>query len=111
MCLPPLRSEPGERERIRSDFARQAGPRTRSSFSERELSPLEKGVDLFLACARRVAEMAPAEEVSLCLVRGGDGHGLDAKYALYLEDQVQRSGLNGVAAILKAVSDMEGCLS
>ena len=42
------------------------------------------------------------------MVRGGDGTGLDLKYSLYLTDQIQRSGLNGVAVILKAVSDMEG---
>ena len=107
MCLPPLKSEPGERERIRSDLRPAGWPADTVVILGAGAVTFRKGVDLFLACAKRVAEMAPAKKFRFVWFGEGMDTGLDAKYALYLEDQVQRSGLNGVAAILKAVSDME----
>ena len=106
-CLPALRSEPGERERIRSDLRPAGWPADTIVILGAGTVTFRKGVDLFLACAKRVAEMAPAKKFRFVWFGEGMDTGLDEKYALYLEDQVQRSGLNGVATILKAVSDIE----
>ena len=65
-------------------------------------------MDLFIACAKRVAEMAPAKKFRFVWIGEGMDTGPDEKYSLYLADQIQRSGLNGVAIIMKAVSDIEG---
>ena len=107
MCLPSLRSEPGERERIRSDLRPAGWPADTVVILGAGTVTFRKGVDLFLACAKRVAEMAPAKKFRFVWFGEGMDTGLDEKYPLYLEDQVQRSGLNGVATILKAVSDIE----
>ena len=75
MCLPPLRSEPGERERIRSDLRPAGWPRDTVVILGAGPVTFRKGVDLFIACARRVAEMAPTEEISLRMDRRGIGEG------------------------------------
>ncbi len=52
--------------------------------------------------------MAPKKKFRFVWIGEGLDKEPDAKYSLYLADQIQRSGLNDVAIILKAVSDMEG---
>ena len=108
MCLPPMRAEPRERERIRSELRPPGWPEDTVVILGAGTVTFRKGVDLFVACAKRVAEMAPAKKFRFAWFGEGMDTGLDAKYSLYLTDQIQRSGLNGVAVILKAVSDMEG---
>lgn len=108
MCLPPLKPEPRERERIRFDLRPAGWPADTVIVLGAGTVTFRKGVDLFIACAKRVAEMAPAKKFRFAWFGEGMDSGLDAKYSLYLADQIQRSGLNEVAVILKAASDMEG---
>jgi glycosyltransferase involved in cell wall biosynthesis len=108
MCLPPLRPDPRERARIRSSLRPPGWPGDTVVILGAGTVTFRKGVDLFIACAKRVAEMAPAKKFRFAWFGEGMETGLDAKYSLYLTDQIQRSELNEVAVILKAVSDMEG---
>ena len=57
---------------------------------------LRTGVDIFIACAKRVAEMAPKREFRFVWMAEGLDRELDAKYSFYVADQIQRSQLNGV---------------
>ena len=108
ICFPPSRPEPGERERIHFDLRPAGWPAGTVVILGAGAVTLRKGVDLFIACARRVAEMAPKTKFRFVWIGEGLEREPDAKYSLYLADQIQRSGLNGIAVILKAVPDMEG---
>ena len=66
MCLPPLRPRPAERARIRSSLRPAGWPADTVVILGAGTVTFRKGVDLFIACAKRVAEMAPSEEISLC---------------------------------------------
>ena len=108
MCLPPLRSEPGERERIRSDLRPAGWPRDTVVILGVGPVAFGEGVDLFIACARRVAEMAPIKKFRFVWITERSEKAPDEKYRLYLADQIQRCELNEVAAIVKTVSGAGG---
>ena len=69
---------------------------------------LRKGVDLFIACARRVAEMMPKRRFRFVWIGDGFNPEQDVAYSVYLEDQLNRSNLGETFALLEAVSDIEG---
>ena len=68
---------------------------------------LRKGVDLFIACAKRVSEMMPKRRFRFVWIGDGFDPEHDVAYSVYLEDQVNRSNLGETLAILKAVADIE----
>ena len=108
ICIPPSRSEPRERERIRFDLRPAGWPADTVIILGAGAVTLRKGVDLFIACARRVADMAPKTKFRFVWIGEGLDREPDAKYSLYLADQIQRSELSEIAVILKAVPNMEG---
>ncbi len=73
ICIPPSDPQPGERERIRFDLRPAGWPADTVVILGAGAVTFRKGVDLFIACARRVAEMAPRTKISLCLDRRGIG--------------------------------------
>ena len=60
---------------------------------------LRKGVDLFLECARRVSRKK--SRIPIRFVWFGHGYNveLDGDYSVYLQDQIQRSGIEEMCAI------------
>ena len=65
--------EPAERERIRFDLRPAGWPADTVVILGAGAVTLRKGVDLFIACARRVAEMAPKTKFRFVWI----GEGLD----------------------------------
>jgi glycosyltransferase involved in cell wall biosynthesis len=64
------------------------------------------GVDLWIACAKRVAEKRPAAPFRFVWVGGGYDLEEDP-YSMGLADQIQRSGLDRMVAITQDVSELE----
>ena len=108
ICSLPFGLEPRERERIRSDLRPAGWPSDTVVVLGAGAVTFRKGVDLFIACARRVAEMAAKKNFRFVWIGEGLEKEPDSKYSLYLADQIERSGLNDVAIIMKSVSDIEG---
>jgi hypothetical protein len=65
-----------------------------------------EGVDLFIACAKRVAEKAPKRKFRFVWIAKSSEQ--DGDYSLYLADQIQRCELNEVAVMVKTASDAGG---
>ena len=107
ISIPVSSPQPAERERIGFDLRPAGWPADTIIVLGAGAVALRKGVDLFLACARRVAEMAPKKRFRFVWIGEGLDGEPDAKYSLSIADQLQRSQLDGIAAILRAVSDME----
>jgi glycosyltransferase involved in cell wall biosynthesis len=67
---------------------------------------LRKGVDLFLACAARVVGLHPENAFRFVWV----GHGFDPErdmiYSVYLQDQIQRSGLENHVCFTGEMADI-----
>jgi glycosyltransferase involved in cell wall biosynthesis len=68
---------------------------------------IRKGVDLFLACAAAVSALNLKRPVRFIWI--GSGYDLvdDPGYSAYLAEQIARSGLEGIVAIVDAVEDLE----
>lgn len=67
---------------------------------------LRKGVDLFLACAARVVELHPHNTFRFVWVGHGFDPDLDMNYSVYLQDQIQRSGLENHVCFTGEMSDI-----
>jgi|GEM_PF-1091087 len=68
---------------------------------------IRKGVDLFLSCAAAVAAMQPQRPVRFIWIGGGYDPEKDPGYSCYLADQIARSGLEDIVAIIEEVPDLE----
>ena len=106
ICIPPSDPQPVERERIRLDLRPAGWAADTVVILGAGAVTLRTGVDLFIACARKVAEMAPKREFRFVWIAEGLDAETDAKYSLYIEDQIQRSELSDIVVVLRAVSDM-----
>jgi glycosyltransferase involved in cell wall biosynthesis len=65
-----------------------------------------KGVDLFIACAARVAKLAPKRNVRFVWIGRGFDPSQD-KYSRQLKKQIAKNGLSKMVTILDEVSDLE----
>jgi glycosyltransferase involved in cell wall biosynthesis/septal ring factor EnvC (AmiA/AmiB activator) len=68
---------------------------------------IRKGVDLFLSCAAAVAALRPKRVVRFVWIGEGYDPEKDATYSCYLADQIARSGLEEMVAIIDAIADLE----
>ena len=66
-----------------------------------------KGVDLFIACAARVAGDPAGEAVRFVWIGDGYDPEGDRDYSAYLRDQIDRAGLHDRVAILNPSSEIE----
>lgn len=65
-----------------------------------------KGVDLFVACAKKVVEKRPQTPFRFVWI--GNGFDPEAKeYSMFLADQIQRSGLGNIFTFIKEVAEIE----
>ena len=96
-----------EREQIRTSLRPVGWPKDTVVILGAGLVRLRKGVDLFIACARRVAEMTPKRRFRFVWIGDGFNPEQDVAYSVYLEDQLSRSNLGETFAMLEAVSDIE----
>lgn len=67
---------------------------------------LRKGVDLFLACAARVIALRPQNSFRFVWVGGGFDADSDLGYSTYLQEQVDRSGLDDVVCFAGEIVDI-----
>jgi glycosyltransferase involved in cell wall biosynthesis len=68
---------------------------------------IRKGVDLFLSCASAVAALRLQRPVRFIWIGDGYDPESDPTYSSYLAEQIARSGLEGKAAIIDAIADLE----
>lgn len=68
---------------------------------------MRKGVDLFLACAARVARLHPANAFRFIWVGHGYDPEKDTTYSAYLQDQIQRAGLESLVCFAGEVGAIE----
>jgi glycosyltransferase involved in cell wall biosynthesis len=66
-----------------------------------------KGVDLFLSCAAAVRALAPKRPVRFVWIGHGYDPVNDVVYSSYLAEQIARSGLEDMIAMLDEVPDLE----
>jgi glycosyltransferase involved in cell wall biosynthesis len=68
---------------------------------------IRKGVDLFLSCAAAVKQLCPNRPVRFVWI--GDGYDVvsDTAYSVYLNEQIERSGIATDVAIIDAIEDLE----
>lgn len=67
---------------------------------------LRKGVDLFIACAAKVVASSPETEFRFVWVGPGFSPDIDVNYSTYLQDQIERSGLEGHICFTGEISDI-----
>ena len=66
---------------------------------------IRKGLDLFVACAKRVAEKCPTAPFRFVWI--GDGYNPECnEYSMFIADQIHRSGLDHVLAIAKETAEI-----
>ncbi len=68
---------------------------------------LRKGVDLFLACAKSVRQLAPQKAFRFIWVGHGFDPDHDAGYSVYLQDQLTRAGLQDVVSFVGELEHIE----
>lgn len=68
---------------------------------------VRKGVDLFLSCAAAVMALAPRRPVRFVWIGHGYDPVNDVNYSSYLAEQIVRSGLGEMVAIVDEVADLE----
>ena len=79
---PSIGPQPVERERIRLDLRPAGWAADTVVILGAGAVTLRTGVDLFIACARKVAEMAPKREFRFVWIAEGLDAETDAKYTL-----------------------------
>ena len=112
ICVAPPSStaqkpEANEREQIRFHLRPTGWPKDTVVILGAGSVHLRKGVDLFIACAKRVLEMAPKQRFRFVWIGDGFDPEHDGAYSVYLEDQIDRSNLGEAFSILEAVADIE----
>ena len=105
----PLAQKPeaNERERMRFHLRPIGWPKDTVVILGAGSVHLRKGVDLFIACAKRVSEMEPRQRFRFVWIGDGFDPELDGAYSVYLEDQIDRSNLGEVFSIVGAISEIE----
>ena len=68
---------------------------------------VRKGVDLFLACAAAVMALAPKRRVRFVWIGHGYDPVNDVNYSSYLAEQIVRSGVGEMVAMIGEVTDLE----
>ncbi len=68
---------------------------------------IRKGVDVFLMCAARVLELQPHTPFRFVWVGAGFNLEKDYSYSVYLQDQIDRSGLAGHVVFTGEVTNIE----
>jgi glycosyltransferase involved in cell wall biosynthesis/SAM-dependent methyltransferase len=96
-----------EREAIARSFRPEHGQADAVVILGAGTVHLRKGVDLFLDCAARIANSNLNGTCRFVWVGGDFDPENDAGYSVYLEDQIQRSGLGEQIAFLGEVTEME----
>jgi len=68
---------------------------------------LRKGVDLFIACAKRMVDLAPSMPLRFVWIGNGYDTERELAYSVYLTDQIKRSRLEDKLLIMGAVKDIQ----
>jgi glycosyltransferase involved in cell wall biosynthesis len=68
---------------------------------------IRKGVDLFLSCAAAVKQLCPNRPVRFVWIGNGYNVVSDTAYSVYLNEQIERSGIAASVAIIDAIEDLE----
>ncbi|WP_081596645.1 rhamnan synthesis F family protein [Pseudomonas nitroreducens] len=68
---------------------------------------LRKGVDLFIECAARVAQLPGGEKCQFVWIGHGYDPDLDTGYSVYLADQIRRAGLEKVVRFVPETSAID----
>jgi len=95
-----------ERQHIRDLFRPVEFPRDTVVVLGGGTVHVRKGVDLFVACAKRVVEKHPSTPFRFVWIGSGYKPEED-DYSLFLADQIRRSGLNEILTIAKEVAEIE----
>jgi glycosyltransferase involved in cell wall biosynthesis len=66
-----------------------------------------KGIDLFLACAQKIAAQVGIDKCRFVWIGQGYAPRKDAAYSVYLEDQIYRSGLTEVVKFIDETTEIE----
>lgn len=69
-----------------------------------------KGVDLFIECARQILESESPDKYEFYWFGDGFNPESDLGYSVYLQDQIERSGMNGKLKIVPAVGNFDEVL-
>jgi glycosyltransferase involved in cell wall biosynthesis len=96
-----------ERQRIRTTFRPAGFPQKTVVVAGMGTVQLRKGVDLFVACAKRVSELHPQTPFRFVWIGDGYCPEHDLSYSGYIADQIQRSGLKDVFTMMEAVAEIE----
>ncbi len=96
-----------ERQKIRKLFRPQHLPADAVVIIGAGAVEMRKGVDLFLACAARVLKLNPENVFRFIWVGHGFDPEKDTTYSVYLQDQINRTGLENFVCFTGEVNDIE----
>ena len=96
-----------ERERIRKAFRPPGWPKETVVVLGLGTVQIRKGPDLFIACAKRVMEKQPKTPFRFVWIGHNYHPELDLNYSVYLADQIQRSGVEGILTFADEVAELE----
>ncbi|MEI6561180.1 MAG: rhamnan synthesis F family protein [Verrucomicrobiota bacterium] len=96
-----------EKERIRDTFRPVGFPKETVVIVGMGKVEIRKGVDLFVATAKRVAELQPETPFRFVWIGRGYDPEKDLGYSVYLADQIKRSGLKERFTMMDAVAEIE----
>jgi glycosyltransferase involved in cell wall biosynthesis len=68
---------------------------------------VRKGVDLFIECASRVIRSRPTKSIRFVWIGNGYDPDHDAKYSVYLADQIERAGLVDHVTFIGETAEMD----
>lgn len=111
-CLipPDDHSEPelqAERERVRRAVRPESSPDDLVVVLGAGFVQFRKGVDLFIDCAARVSRHPEGERFRFIWIGGGFDPERDARYSVYLEDQLSRADLKNRVFLLDETSAID----
>lgn len=102
----PSRSQ-AEQQYIRNAFRPPGWPEETVVIAGMGLVQLRKGVDLFIACAKRVLEKNPATPFRFVWIGCNYNPETDLNYSIYLEDEIQRAGMENIVTIIGEIAELE----
>ncbi|HDH04760.1 MAG TPA: glycosyltransferase [Nitrospirae bacterium] len=100
-------ADENETKRIRKLFRPDSLPDNTVVILGAGMVQMRKGVDLFLAGAARVVALCPQNTFRFVWVGYGFDPDFDFTYSVYLQDQINRSGLENHVCFVGATSDMD----
>ncbi len=111
-CIVPRARDTGiadrnEKKRIRKLFRPDHLPDNTVVILGAGYVQLRKGVDLFLSCAARVVALCPQNAFRFVWVGHGFDTDLDLAYSTYLQDQINRAGLENYVCFTGEMSDID----